>query len=833
MTYVFKFSDPLALEPENSGGKGANLALLMQSGFPVPAGFVIAPAAYREATAPITAYAVALRGLRHDDNAAIERASAAMLAALRAVVIPAELAVEVAAACEDLGAPPRWAVRSSGTAEDLAGAAFAGQHDTFLNCTSANDVLRRVRDCWCSLWSPRAIAYRAKLGFDQSQVAMAVVVQRMVNADVAGVAFTMDPVGGSLDSVVIDANFGLGESVVSGGEVDHLIVDKRNFTVASRLIARKTTRVIATASGTGTREVYVDAADADRPALSDAQTITIARLAARVEEHFGWPQDIEWAIAGTRIALLQSRAVTTIPPRWTRDESAERFPNVVTPLTWDFVEEGFHRSLNHSFALMGLPAYEGKWFASFGHYIYGNQNAVELYARRSPVPALPLAELVRHLPGIIERFRWVAELPHVWHDALSRFLGDIDELLAEPIDQYDLPGLWSYVERVNAVGTRYFLPNIAISIGHGVLHRGLRALVSAWAPANHVEGVCAALVACETMTTRVNAELRALAGVARDEGIAESLLVMRSDVLWARESSNDSRFWVAMRRFLAAHGHRETDFDAYHPTWAEAPWVVLDHLRALLNAPADARVVDHSSPAQELQRAMLAALPPEMRPLASQVVALAREYTALDDLEHYHTTRLSLPLRRGVREIGRRLREIGVVQDEMDAFFARATSLAEAIADPRRMAALGVEIAEAKSEYLHAAETAPRWSLHGMDDSDDVIGDDESLLAGIPGSPGAAEGIVHIVRGADDFAAFPRGAVLVARTTNPAWTPLFYSASAVVTESGGPLSHGAVTAREMRIPAVMSVRGVLGKLRNGDRVRVDGASGRIEVLSAA
>ena len=771
--------------------------------------------------------------LRPDDHEAIERASAAMLAAIRTAPLPPGLVAQVSASCIALGPGTRWAVRSSGTAEDLAGAAFAGQHDSFLNCVGVNDVVRRVVDCWCSLWSPRAIAYRARLGFDHSRVVMAVVVQQMVEADAAGVAFTMDPVSGNLNSVVIDANFGLGESVVSGaGDVDHYVVDKENWTVTARRVGSKMTRVIPAESGT--REVRVDATEASRAALGDDEAIDIARLAAKVEQHFGWPQDVEWALIGTTVALLQARPITTIPPRWTRDESAERFPNVVTPLTWDFVEEGFHRSLNHSFALMDLPAYEGKWFASFGNYIYGNQTAVDLYARQSPVPSAPLTELVRRLPAIVQRFRWIALLPRRWHKDLPIFLRDIDRFLAEPIEEYDLPALWSYVERVNAAGTRYFLPNIAISIGHGVLHRAVRALVSASTPADRAEEVCAALVSCETMTTRVNAELHALAALAREEDVATRLIVRRSKPLWADELESASPFWTALRQFIASHGHRETDFDAYHPTWAEAPWVVLDHVRVLLDAPAPVgNGKDASAAENELQKAMLEALPPEMRAIAAQVVALAREYTALDDLEHYHTTRLSLPLRRGVREIGRRLYGLGVVEQVMDAFFARATSLAAAIADPRRMNALRREILEAKAAYFRAKDNAPRWSLDTAESSPLQAAGDTRLLAGIPGSPGAAEGIVHIVGGTDDFAGFPRGAVLVARTTNPAWTPLFYSASAVVTESGGPLSHGAVTAREMRIPAVMSVRGVLGRLRNGDRVRVDGASGKVEVLSAA
>jgi pyruvate,water dikinase len=333
------------------------------------------------------------------------------------------------------------------------------------------------------------------------------------------------------------------------------------------------------------------------------------------------------------------------------------------------------------------------------------------------------------------------------------------------------------------------------------------------------------------MTTRVNQELRALATLAHDAGVTADLNRMSTRELWSRCSGAHTPFWTAVRDFLARHGHRETDFDAYHPTWWEAPWIVLDHVRALLAGPASAPSRP-SKPNDDLQLQIIQRLPVEMRGLAARVIALAREYTVLDDLEHYHTTRLSLPLRRGVRAIGRHLCARGVVADELDAFFARAGSLRDAIAQPSRMDALRREIATNKAEYLHAQASTPRWSLAGEADDAPRIPEDENVLRGIPGSPGEAEGHVHIVRSGDDFPDFPPGAVLVARTTNPAWTPLFYSAAAVVTESGGPLSHGAVTAREMRIPAVMSVRGVLDRVQNGDRVRVNGASGTVLVMPA-
>jgi pyruvate,water dikinase len=504
---------------------------------------------------------------------------------------------------------------------------------------------------------------------------------------------------------------------------------------------------------------------------------------------------------------------------------------VITPLTWDFVEKGFHRSLNHSFHLMGLPEYDGQWFACFGHYVYGNQNAVDLYARRSPVRLDTLGSLdalQTQLPELIERFRWVGALPERWHRELPAFLAEVQALLDEPLERADLAALWDYVQRVDAVGTSYFLPNIAISIGHGLLHRSLRALVGATG-APDAERLTATLVACETMTTRVNAELRTLAALAaEDSSLRERLEKGTSRALWQREGAAKTAFGQRLRGFLQEHGHRETDFDAYHPTWAEAPWVVLDQVRLLMRADGQVSSdVSRSLEQEEVERMVLQRVPPGIRALVATVIHLAREYTALDDLEHYHTTRLSRPMRRGIRAIGERLARFRIVDEPMDAFFARRETLAQAITQnrPDLWRALGAEVRVAKREYLAARTKAPAWLLAGG--TADDLPAANSDLSGIPGSPGTIDGVVHVVNDVDDFAAFPQGAVLVARTTNPAWTPLFYSASAIVTESGGPLSHGAVTAREMRLPAVMAVRGVMRALVNGDRVRVDGTRGTV------
>jgi pyruvate,water dikinase len=258
--------------------------------------------------------------------------------------------------------------------------------------------------------------------------------------------------------------------------------------------------------------------------------------------------------------------------------------------------------------------------------------------------------------------------------------------------------------------------------------------------------------------------------------------------------------------------------------------VPLDCVRAMLDAPLGR--APRASASDDALAELLAGLPEALRGFAAEVVALAREYTALDDLEHYHTTRLARPLRRGVHALGARLARRGVLREAADLFFARVATVDAAALrlDAASLGALAAEAAAGRASYDVARRASPVWQLGAPAAA--PLPEGAQVLTGTAGSAGVAEGVVYVVHDADDFARFPRGAVLVARTTNPAWTPLFYSAAAVITESGGALSHGAVTAREMGIPAVMAVRGATA-LAAGTRVRVDGTAGRVSVLADA
>ena len=231
---------------------------------------------------------------------------------------------------------------------------------------------------------------------------------------------------------------------------------------------------------------------------------------------------------------------------------------------------------------------------------------------------------------------------------------------------------------------------------------------------------------------------------------------------------------------------------------------------------------------QQAEVELFRKLPEELHFFFAEILRLARVYTSLDDLEHYQTTRLTLPLRRGLRELGARLVQRGVLAEPMDIFFAHREQIQHALdADAvEAWTEFAAQVAGQKDDYIRDQARKPDWILGARAEPEEM----RDYLSGLAGSPGVAEGPVFIVLGPEDFAHFPKGAVLVARTTNPTWTPLFYGAVAVVTESGGPLSHGAVTAREMCRPAVMSVKESLTRLKNGQRVRVDGDQARVILL---
>jgi pyruvate,water dikinase len=303
-----------------AGGKGANLGELIRIGVPVPTGFVVTSDAYRhyaEQSGLGRRVAAALRGLDPADHAAVDEASRRIERLFRAAPVPAETARSIRQAYDELGRPPvPVAVRSSATAEDLPEASFAGQQLTLLNIRGGDSVIDGVRRCWASLYRPQAISYRAERGFGNDDLAIAVPVQRMVDPESAGIMFTVNPVSGSIEEVVIEAVWGLGEAAVSGMVTpDTYLVDKRTWEEVERSVVPQDREIVSDTGGRGLhRTGWRDVPPARRPAakLSQERSTALARLGARIEDGFGCPQDVEWAVEGKTLFVLQARPVTTL-----------------------------------------------------------------------------------------------------------------------------------------------------------------------------------------------------------------------------------------------------------------------------------------------------------------------------------------------------------------------------------------------------------------------------------------------------------------------------------------------------------------------------------------
>ena len=364
MIFIKHFGELASSDIDQAGGKAANLGELTRAGLPVPPGFVVLTEAYRAYIAEhqlheqITALAAA-----SDDPAGYDEA-AAQIKALFEDEVSDTLRTEIAEAYAALGEDVPVAVRSSATAEDLPEASFAGQQDTFLNVRGLDDLLVAVGDCWASLWTARAMAYRARQGIDPATVSLAVVVQQMVDAESAGVMFTANPSNGRRDETVISAAWGLGESVVSGAvNTDNIVVRTSDGTIVSNEIADKA--VMSVYAEQRTQERPVPADQRKRPVLSEAEVAELAAYGTRIENHYGTPQDIEWARADGNFWILQARPITALPEPeaamptdWTvpeptamyvRASIVEQLPDPLSPLFADMIDGAVTRSLQSLF----------------------------------------------------------------------------------------------------------------------------------------------------------------------------------------------------------------------------------------------------------------------------------------------------------------------------------------------------------------------------------------------------------------------------------------------------------------------------------------------------
>lgn len=797
-----------ATDLPTAGGKGANLGELIAAGLPVPPGFVVTTEAYR-----VHAAHADLNPVR----AAADPAGARAL--LTGTRLDASARHAIAAALAELGPEgTRVAVRSSATAEDLPGAAFAGQQDTFLDVSGTEAVLDAVRRCWASLWTDRAADYRQRQGIDPREVAIAVVVQRMVPAEAAGVVFTANPLTGRRDELVVDAASGLGEAVVSGEVTPEHLVLARDGSVRSVALQH----------------------DGARRVLADDAAAQLADLAVAAERHFSAlagearPQDIEWALADGRVSLVQARPMTALPPE---------------PPELDPIQRAVGPFFLEMFTQRPYPLDVTGWLGP------GVVRMLDIMAGSMGVRFPPLAELLRERDGVALQLvpprprpslltigaplsvarRMRAYDTRRWTEdpLFAEFEAAVADLDAEDPAALPWPDLIRRVDRCNAAMEPLARVRARYLPGSFVPFAPLRLLLAAFG----LGRLASPLVAGgRTRTREGNDALEVLAAVVRaDPKLARAAGAHDAAGFLAavRTTPEFGAFAGQLDAYLAEYGHRESTsiVMATAPTWRDDPTPVGALLQSLAAAPPDSSPRDPSAEALEelLEHPLLRSR--RASAAARAVVEACRRGLAFREDTHFHITRLMPPLRATFVELGRRLVAAGAVAAPEDVFHLRLEEL-RALRDPvvmddaeaSRVRGLAERRARLRREYAGVPMLEP--TLFARDRAG--AGAAGALLTGTPASGGVAAGPVRVVLGPEDFASLHAGEVLVCPNTNPSWTPLFARAAAVVVDTGGLGSHAAIVAREYGVPAVMATGNGTSVLADGQRVRVDGTRGRVD-----
>lgn len=803
-----------------AGGKGANLGELTGAGFPVPMGFVITTVAYDRFVAYNQLDQTIAQALHEQPND-----GATIREAFEHAPIPPELEQAIQVAYQWLGQCPA-AVRSSATAEDLPSASFAGQQDTFLNIVGVENLLDAVRNCWASLWTERALIYRQHQEIDQMTVKLAVVVQCLVAADVAGVLFTANPVTGARNEMVIDASPGLGEAVVSGLVTpDHYVLRKRRrgWSIAERRIGRREVVIRPHTTG-GTEQTAPDPTLAEAPALSARALRQLAHIGVESEHHFGLPQDIEWAWTNGKPALLQTRPITALPTPVSHPSkqqqriariAAEMLPIRPYPLDVSTWSSALFESALGLFGLLGiaLPTFEQVCLEEDGVVVSLKPLTFRFTSKIWLGPVRLLRQAWRYNPVHWQDDPDLRQAQVLIHTLAERDIQALSwqELLATLHEALAFPPLTSGKPRL-----RYY-PRAVLAVG--LLHLVLTLI-------GQKQRSGELLASVETKTLETNRALEGLAAHIRSEPILAAIFADHETTeLWTalKEQPTGQAFLDALQTFLERYGHREASpLLVSQPTWKDAPEVALGILKSL--ALAEPRPPRRQVARDEVLKHPVLRFPP-LRSAFLALLTEARYFTQIREDTHFYGTMPMPIVRRTLLTLGHRLTDYGVLDTPADIFHLKLNEFDHIEGQPsaqrvEKLRALVQRRKARRSELEGTPLLPPDLSLSAQDAGD-------ALLSGTSGSPGIAEGPVRIIHDATEFGKLCPGEVLVAPYTNPAWTPLFQHACAVVVDSGGAGSHAAIVAREYGIPAVMGSINGTHSLVDGERVRVDGTHGLV------
>lgn len=854
------------------GGKGANLGEMTQAGFPVPGGFCVTTEAYKDFIATSSEMAKFFAALANIDTTNLDQLrelGERIRAHLQQLPLAVEIRDAIIQAWMKQGADYFYAIRSSATAEDLPNVSFAGQQDTYLNIKGQEEILRHVRKCWASLFTDRAIAYRAQNGFDHREVYLSIVIQQMIIPEVSGIMFTADPVSGNRTVVSIDASFGLGEALVSG-LVSADLYKVKNDTVISKKISQKKLAIYSLPAG-GTVKKELPAARQETQALTDQQMTELAVLGKKIEQHYGKPQDIEFCLTNGEFFIVQSRPITTLYP----------LPDIPKQPIRVLLSFGHVQMMTDAMKPLGLSVlrtiFPADLFREAGGRIFIDLTDLLHYkiARIVFPKLLTNADeaMSRAVETIIKRPEFLAGHQAINGNAFAavrRVLGPVMGKMWTNLRSSD-PEL-AKVQVENFMRERTEQTKQALGQAQGaeriqVIHQQLDSLlleilnkiVSYVAPGIIASALLKKIIARKykdtselnklnkslpgNVTSKMGLELGDLADMLRElPNVQAYLKTARDQSFFAGLDlvPGGKPFRQAFETFIGKYGMRcPGEIDLTNARWYEAPTqlvsALFSHIQSLKAGEHRQRFAEGEKEAAAAALRIIDVAEENYfkKRILTRLITVFRNMGGLREHHKYLLITIIGECKKAIMAEAAELVQKGVLVQAEDIYFLSLEEVRQFLEGSltENMSEL---IAKRKEQYQwHQSLKPPRvMTSEGEIVVVPVQRDPvpEGTLVGSPVSAGIAEGIARVILRPEN-AVLNQGEILVAPHTDPGWTPLFQSAIAIITEVGGLMTHGAVIAREYGIPAVVGVDDATTLIKDGQKIRVDGTQGYVMIIN--
>ncbi|MBN7773580.1 phosphoenolpyruvate synthase [Clostridium aminobutyricum] len=864
--YVLGFQEIDKTKLMIAGGKGANLGELSKmEGICVPDGFCISTEAFKRVmgeTASINGLLDQLSLLKVEDRDKIAELSGEIRRIIEEITIPPDISEEITRFLDRIGEKNAYAVRSSATAEDLPMASFAGQQDTYLNISGKEAIVKHISKCWASLFTERAVIYRIQHDFDHRKVHLSVVVQKMVFPQASGILFTADPVTSNRKVLSIDAGFGLGEALVSG-LVNADIYKVRNGKIIDKKISAKKLAIYALQDG-GTKEQELQPEMQNKQALTDEQILQLERLGRKIEEHFGCPQDIEWCLDEEGFYIVQSRPITTLYPS----------PEVNDEENHVYLSVGHNQMMTDPMKPLGLSffllAADGPMFKAGGRLfadvtpmlasLDSREMLLNIFGHGDPLTkdaliTLITRDFIKLLPNDKEEQDtnkrlpdWGAPVqiendPTLVSDLIQKCQTSI-EVLKQNIQTKSASDLFDFILedikelkniRSDPQGSAVYMAAINASTW-------INENMNKWLGEKNAADTLSQSVP-NNITSEMGLALLDVADVIRpypevidylQHGKADRFL----DELVQFEGGKEAK--DAIYAYLNKYGMRCVgEIDITKTRWSEKPAILIPMILSnIKNFEINASKRKFEQGLQEAlkkEQALLERLKQlpdgeEKAKETKRMIDIIRTFIGYREYPKYGMINRYFVYKQALMKEAEKLVQAGVLHEKEDSYYLTFEEFHEVV----RTNKLEYQIInERRDEYKSYKKLTPPRVI--TSDGEIIVGKykQENLptgaMVGLPVSTGVIEGRARVILNMEN-ADLDDGDILITSFTDPSWTPLFVSIKGLVTEVGGLMTHGAVIAREYGLPAVVGVDNATKLIHDGQRIRVNGTDGYVEIL---